>query len=279
MPRFTSRVADDVVAVDGRVERRVLLEGLHHRPRDEREVGQRHVLLGVARLELGSPLRDRREVDLDDRRAVRRGLDRAHHVLGDRLSHRAHRLPQATRPRRGGRVGNVRRLGVERPRRWGCAWRLSRGARPGPSCESARRRRVPRPAERSTWCSSAMRRTTGEMNPERSPSGPAHGSRCRCRPRRSPVRREPRQRHRPGVDLGDRLADGHGLARLDEDAGQDAVGRARDLDVDLVGSDVADRLVGLDRIADCLPPLEDRPLGDRDAHLRHRDGDRLRVSS
>ena len=53
-----------------------------------------------------------------------------------------------------------------------------------------------------------------------------------------------------GVDLCDGLADRDRVAGLGDDSCEDARRGAWDLDVDLVCGDVADRLVGLDRIAD-----------------------------
>ena len=68
-------------------------------------------------------------------------------------------------------------------------------------------------------------------------------------------------------------ADVDRLALLDEDLADDARCRARHLGVDLVGRDLEQRLVGLDRVADVLQPLRDGALGDGDAHLRHHDVD------
>jgi hypothetical protein len=71
-------------------------------------------------------------------------------------------------------------------------------------------------------------------------------------------------------DLGEQRADGDGLALggmdLDEGAG---CGR-RNLGVDLVGGDLDERLVGLDRFALLLVPLQDGALADRLAHRRER---------
>ncbi len=74
-------------------------------------------------------------------------------------------------------------------------------------------------------------------------------------------------------DLGELRADVDRLALVDEDPGDDTRARARHLGVDLVGRDLEQRLVGLDRLALGLQPLDDRSLGDRDAHLRHDDLD------
>jgi hypothetical protein len=71
----------------------------------------------------------------------------------------------------------------------------------------------------------------------------------------------------------DDLADGHRVARLREDLLDRPRRRGRDLGVDLVGGDLDDRLVLLDRLAGLLGPLEDRALGDRLAHCRHHDVD------
>ena len=68
-------------------------------------------------------------------------------------------------------------------------------------------------------------------------------------------------------------ADGHRLALLNEDLLDDAGAGARNLGVDLVGRDLEQRLVGLDRFTLLLQPLEDRPLRDGHAHLGHDDVD------
>ena len=79
----------------------------------------------------------------------------------------------------------------------------------------------------------------------------------------------------PAADPAEHLADLDGGARLDEQLGHRAARGRGDLGVDLVGRDLDDRLVGLDRVADRLGPLEHGPLGDRLAHRRHDDVDRL----
>ena len=73
----------------------------------------------------------------------------------------------------------------------------------------------------------------------------------------------------------DHLSDRDRVAGLREDLG-DGAGRGRGhLGVDLVGRDLDDRLVRLDRVADLLGPLEHDALGDRLAHRRHHDVDGL----
>ena len=78
-----------------------------------------------------------------------------------------------------------------------------------------------------------------------------------------------------GRHARDDLADGHRVAGLREDLLDRARRGGRDLGVDLVGGDLDDRLVLLDGLAGLLGPLEDRALGDRLAHRRHDDVDRL----
>ena len=84
------------------------------------------------------------------------------------------------------------------------ACRSSR-ARVRPSCECARRSRWPSTCARSMPCLSAIRLTTGEMDPERSV-----GSRSPRFGRRAPARLG------PAVDLRDRLADRHRVAGRDD---------------------------------------------------------------
>ena len=74
-----------------------------------------------------------------------------------------------------------------------------------------------------------------------------------------------RRRGRAGADGDprDHLSDRDRVALGDEDLG-DGAGRGRgQLEVDLVGGDLDDRVVGLDRLADLGVPFEDRPLADR----------------
>ena len=72
-------------------------------------------------------------------------------------------------------------------------------------------------------------------------------------------------------DHGELRADLHRLALLDEDLLQHAAARRRHFGVDLVGRDLEQAFVGVDRLADLLEPLRDRSLGDGDAHLGHHD--------
>ena len=97
------------------------------------------------------------------------------------------------------------------------------------------------------------------------------GSRRRLRSRRGGGLRGPRAGGHPREDLADR----DGLAGLGEDLGDRAARGRGHLGVDLVRGDLDDRLVDLDAVADGLGPLEDRALGDRLAHLRHHDVERL----
>ena len=76
-------------------------------------------------------------------------------------------------------------------------------------------------------------------------------------------------------DARDHLPDRDRVALLDEQLG-DACRRGRgQLDVDLVGRDLDDRRVGLDRVADLDMPFEDCSLGDRLARGRGHDVDYL----
>jgi hypothetical protein len=69
--------------------------------------------------------------------------------------------------------------------------------------------------------------------------------------------------------------DGVALGRVDlDDGARDGRG---DLGVDLVRRDLHEGLVGGDRVALLLVPLEDRALGDRLSHRRERDLNRRRV--
>ena len=76
---------------------------------------------------------------------------------------------------------------------------------------------------------------------------------------------------RAAADDGDDGVDRDGLAFGDLDLGEGAGGGRGDLGVDLVGGDLEERLVALDRVADLLEPLGDGALEDGLAHLRHQD--------
>ena len=76
-----------------------------------------------------------------------------------------------------------------------------------------------------------------------------------------------------GVDHGDLGAHVDGLALGHEDLAHRAGGRRGHLGVDLVGRDLDDGLVRLDRLTDLLAPGDDRALGHADSHLRHDDID------
>ena len=86
-------------------------------------------------------------------------------------------------------------------------------------------------------------------------------------------RRRPAQPSRLAPDPREHRPDLDGLAFLDEDLAEDAARVRGDLGVDLVGRDLEQRLVGLDRVADVLQPLRHRSLRDGDAHLGHDDVD------
>ena len=92
-------------------------------------------------------------------------------------------------------------------------------------------------------------------------------------PRRRAVRAVCRRRRllAGGADHRDDAVDRNRLAFLDLDLGQDAGGRRRDLGIHLVGRNLEQRLVAVDRVADLLDPADDRPFGDRLAHLGHHD--------
>ncbi len=141
-----------------------------------------------------------------------------------------------------------------------------------------------RPAEpvpgtwlRSTLLSFAILRTSGD---ERTLLAFRRRCRCRSRSRRSRRRRGRSSSRFRGSRSGGRLAssaadhrndgvDADGRAFRNLDLGEDAGDWRRNLRVDLVGGDLKERLVALDRVADLLQPLGDRALGDGLAHLRH----------
>jgi hypothetical protein len=94
-------VARQRVAVERGVQRRVLLQCVDHTAGDERQVAEAELLP----LDL-----ERRHVRLDDRGAVGRRLQRAHHVLGNRAPHARQAFALLARGGRRGRfflVGTV----------------------------------------------------------------------------------------------------------------------------------------------------------------------------
>ena len=76
------------------------------------------------------------------------------------------------------------------------------------------------------------------------------------------------------ADAGEGRTHRDGLVLLNQDLLQRAGHRGRDLGVDLVGGDLEERLIDLDRVADLLEPPGDGALGDALAELGHRDGGR-----
>jgi hypothetical protein len=104
------------------------------------------------------------------------------------------------------------------------------------------------------------------------------GRHSRRRGRALLLRRIFRRRRRRNIRFLSRLpearddgVDRHGLALGHEDFEEGAGSRGWNLGVDLVGGDLEERLVALDRVAGLLEPLRDRSFGDRLAHLRHDD--------
>ena len=149
--------------------------------------------------------------------------------------------------------------------------RASRPPSPSKRPPHSRRRpalqKAPRPSKppglppRGARCPPLSRKTCPQeralaprrRQPRRPQRHPRHPP--RRRPRRS--RRAPCRRARSALlhqDLRDGPVDGGG-----------------DLRVDLVGGDLEERLVALDRVALLLQPLQDRSLDDRLAELRHLD--------
>jgi hypothetical protein len=76
-------------------------------------------------------------------------------------------------------------------------------------------------------------------------------------------------------DACDHLADGDGIALPGEELGDGTAAGSWQLDVDLVGGDLDDRLIDVDRVTDFDMPFEDRSLGDRLAGGRGHDVDYL----
>jgi hypothetical protein len=79
-----------------------------------------------------------------------------------------------------------------------------------------------------------------------------------------------------GFDVGHHGADLDGVALGGQQLRDDAGGGTRHLGVDLVGRDVENRLVAVDRVTRLLVPLEDASFGDALAHLGHLYFDRHR---
>ena len=129
--------------------------------------------------------------------------------------------------------------------------------------ERGRRRACPRSAGPRASRSSSDRRPPPPARLRRRRAARLPAVVCRCARRGAPRPGEPRRRSQRGG------SDRDGVARRDQDALEAAGGRRRDLDVDLVGGDVADGLVGLHPVAGPLAPFDDRPLRDGDAHLGH----------
>ena len=135
---------------------------------------------------------------------------------------------------------------------------------------AGRRRRGGRPAIHWPW-------------PDRTPApfstGPVSGcptadcgqALLRSRGSRVATRRWLRRGFSRRADRGDDAVDRNRLPFLDLDLGQHACRRRGDLGVHLVGGDLEQRLVAIDRIADLLDPADDRAFGDRLPHLGHHD--------
>ena len=293
-------MVDDLVAVDRRVEHRVAPQRLDRRVGDVREVGERDAAPRHRVPQPRAARRHARHVDLDDRRAVSRAAAARHHVAGDRLAHRRQRLAAA------GQLLAAAPLRAASP--------LPAGSSSGSAGSSGRygdsvcsgRSCSGRPRSASIRASTSRLRTRPPIpvpsivvevdavlggDPPRDggvkagaiglvvgPSGPARsGSWSRLRPGSwcssgcaSPADAAP-SISAIGVPTGT-FSPASTRIRSSRPRG----GR-RYLHVDLVGGDLADRLVGLDPVAGPLAPLEDRPVGDGDAHLRHRHLD-LRLS-
>ena len=131
---------------------------------------------------------------------------------------------------------------------------------------------VPESWRRSTLCSAASLRTSGDEG-TRSPDGGATGSGGSRRGFRGHRRRR-RWRYSSGcgaitTDDGDNVIDLDGFARLGLDVGEYAAGRSGDFGIHFVGGDFKERLVAGDLVADLLEPLGDGALKDGFAHLGH----------
>ena len=85
------RVLREAAVLEPRVERRVHAQRLDRAARDDRQ---------VRRADLAPAALDRAHVGLEDRRAVRGGVERAAHVLADQAAHARQRLALLIRGRR-----------------------------------------------------------------------------------------------------------------------------------------------------------------------------------
>ena len=267
---------------------------------DERRVGQ--LRAGRARTRPSSSRAaalTRAEVHLEHRVHVRRGVRAEHHVLGDLLAHHRHRhdldaVARLDTPGPAAAPGARPAPAAARaapPRRPSMKPRMSllghaaadAGARGSARCRRCARARS---AARAATISDAAGPPSTAVAP-------------RCRRRRRPGRGAAGLAAAAACGLGGsgrRAAcgavwRGAGGAAVSPASPIDATtvltgtvspsltlisvrtpaaGR-RDLGVDLVGRDLEQRLVAVDRVADLLEPPDDGPFGDRLAHLRHHD--------
>ena len=275
------------------------LEPVHDRLDDERHVCE---LLAGRLLEframLGANPRDAREVDLEDRAHVRRRVLRHDHVLGDQRAHLRHRLDAVARPRLGKRpVSDGSRSG----RRAGARRRRLRArfeeAEQVLFRDAARDARAAQRADLDAvlggHASNERRRLGAQPILERAPvsvrwRGLRAGAAAMAQTRRPSLARtaaRPRRAAGAGAAAAG-AADGcihvslearddglHGdrLAFGDENLGEHAGRRCRNLGVDLVRRDLEHRLVALHLIADLLQPFRQRAFRNRFAHLGHDD--------
>ena len=138
---------------------------------------------------------------------------------------------------------------VDRRRRRGLRWRRARGG-----VDAGRRRR---PRQRRGRRGGLRRRRLGCS--------------AAARERRAGAAAALAGARAAGADHRDDAVDRNRLAFLDADLGDDAGGGRRNFGIHLVGRDLEQRLVAIDRVADLLDPADDRAFGDRLAHLRHHD--------
>ena len=135
---------------------------------------------------------------------------------------------------------------------------------PSSSLPTARRRLGAWRRGRNRWCGARGRLRLCPAARPRPPAAPALGA----APARLGRRRRLTCRRR---SIATTLLTGDRLPFLDLDLGEHAGDRRRDLRVDLVGRNLEQRLVAVDRVADLLDPADDRAFGDRLAHLGHHD--------